>query len=121
VVTVTGGAVTGGAVVGVSTTSGVVAAFVVDTVEEVARSVVGSVDDGAPVVDESGTGAVVKVADCGGGAQPAIPATSSVATATDMHLVTVYLNRIVSRNTQASNPLPRGGSPPAIGNTTGHI
>jgi hypothetical protein len=96
----------GGAVVVVSTTSGVVAAFVVETVEEVARTVAGSVDDGAPVVDESVTGAVVEVTDCGGGAQPAIPATSNVATPTDMHLVTVHLNRMVSRNTQASNPLP---------------
>jgi hypothetical protein len=92
-----------------SVTSGVVA-VVVETVEVVLRIVVGSVEGGVPVVDESGTGAVVEVTDCGGGAQPVIPATSSVATATDTHLVTM-LNHIVSRNVQASNPPTR--RPPA--------
>jgi len=77
-----------------SVTSGV-AAVVVETVEVVLRIVVGSVEDGVPVVDESGMGAVVEVTDCRVGPQPVIPTTSSVATATDTHLVSM-LNRIVS-------------------------
>lgn len=69
---------------------------VVETVEEGARMVAGSVDDGAPVADESGTGAVVEFTDRADGAQPATPAAIGAAPATDMHLVTVRIIRIVS-------------------------